>query len=244
MGADYLEPDLSCTADGVLVCRHEPEIGDTTDVADRFPGREPAVWEFTLEELKTLRCRERLPQLRPDNTRYDGQFEIPTFAELLELATRVGRGVYPETKHPDRHAERGLALEPLVKDALRDFTGPVFLQSFSADSLRTMRDFGHPLVRLVGREPVDFAEVATYADAIGPPKQRVDAAFVDGAHAAGLDVHPFTFRRENEFLDPQWRRSEDPAEVGDWRAEYEHYAGLGIDALFTDNADLAVQALL
>jgi glycerophosphoryl diester phosphodiesterase len=244
LGADYLEPDLACTRDGVLVCRHEPEIAETTDVLERFPGREPAVWEFTLDELKSLRAKERLPHLRPDSARFDGQFEVPTFAELCELAARVGKGVYPETKHPERHAERGLALEPLVKEALAGFAGPVFLQSFSADSLRAMADFGHPRVRLVGREPVDFADVASYADAIGPPKQRVDAAFVADARAAGLAVHPFTFRRENEFMDARFQTSDDGGAVGDWRAEYEHFAGLGIDALFTDNPDLAVAALL
>jgi glycerophosphoryl diester phosphodiesterase len=243
MGADYLEPDLVCTADGVLVCRHEPEIADTTDVLERFPDREPIVWEFTLDELKRLRARERLPELRPDNTAYDGQFEVPTFAELLSLAARVGKGVYPETKHPDRHAAVGLELEPLLAEALTGFTGPVFLQSFSADSLRAMAGFGHPLVQLVGRDPVDFAEVAAYADAIGPPKQRVDAEYVAAAHAAGLAVHPFTFRRENQFLPADLRSSDDPAAVGDWRAEYERFAALGVDGVFTDNPDLAVAAL-
>jgi glycerophosphoryl diester phosphodiesterase len=239
MGADFLEPDLSCTSDGVLVCRHEPEIADTTDVLDRFPGREPVVWEFTLAELKTLRARERLPALR--GTSYDGQFEIPTFAELLESAARLGRGVYPETKHPERHAERGLALEPLVADALREFSGPVFLQSFSADSLRAMRGFGHPLVQLVGPRwgPVDFGTIAGYADAIGPNKELVDAAFVDAAHAAGLQVHPYTFRRENQFLPEDLRSSDDPAGVGDLRAEIARYRAFGIDGLFTDNPDLA-----
>ena len=242
MGADYLEPDLACTRDGVLVCRHEPDISQTSDVLERFPGREPMVWEFTLAELKTLRARERLPDVRPLNTDYDGRFEIPTFAELLELAASVGKGVYPETKHPERFAALGLALEPMVDEALRDFDGPVYLQSFSPDSLRAMRAFGHPQVQLVTSAwgSFDFEQIATYADAIGPPKQIVDADFVAGAHAAGLEVHPFTFRRENRFMAPEFRR---PGEVGDWRAEFERYAALGVDALFTDNPDLAVAAL-
>jgi glycerophosphoryl diester phosphodiesterase len=230
-GADYLEPDLVCTADGVLVCRHDVALADTTDAGDRF------AWDLTLDELKALRARERLPEIR--STEWDGQFEIPTFAEVLELAARVGKGVYPETKHPAAHRERGLALEPLVLEALAGFDGPVFLQSFDADSLRAMP--GHPRVFLTVGRP-DFAAVAGFADAVGPAKQIVDAAFVGEAHAAGLEVHPFTFRRENLFLPPELRSSDDPAAVGDWRAEYERYLEIGVDGVFSDNPDLAVEA--
>src|SRR4051812_198108 len=119
-GADFIEPDLVPTRDGVLVARHEPEIGGTTDVAahPEFGARrtskvidsmELTGWfteDFTLAELKTLRARERIPDLRPANTAYDGRFEIATFEEVLVLRARLsdelGRpiGVYPETKHP------------------------------------------------------------------------------------------------------------------------------------------------
>jgi glycerophosphoryl diester phosphodiesterase len=231
LGADYLEPDLVCTADGVLVCRHDVDLADTTDGGG-------FAWDLTLDELKALRARERLPELR--STQWDGRYEVPTFAEVLELAARVGKGVYPETKLPAEHRERGLALEPLVLEALAGFDGPVYLQSFDADSLRAMP--GYPRVQLVGSGPVDFVEVAGYADAVGPNKALVDAAFVDGAHAAGLEVHPYTFRRENRFLPEELRSSEDPAGVGDWLAEYERHFALGIDGVFTDNPDLAVAA--
>ena len=120
MGADYIEPDLVSTKDGVLVARHENEIGGTTDVADHpefaerrttkvIDGRSATGWfteDFTLRELRTLRAKERLPGVRPDNTRYDGQLPVPTFDEVLRLeqkeSRRTGRtiGVYPETKHP------------------------------------------------------------------------------------------------------------------------------------------------
>ncbi len=97
--ADFIEPDVVITKDGVLIARHENEIGGTTDVASRpeFADRrteksidgEPVTgWfaeDFTLAEVKTLRARERLPELRPDNTRFDGIFEIPTFEEILNL---------------------------------------------------------------------------------------------------------------------------------------------------------------
>src|SRR5882757_7298556 len=98
-GADYVEPDLVMTKDGVLVARHENEIGGTTDVADHpeFASRRAKKtiggvvhdgWfteDFTLAELKTLRARERIPEIRPANSRFDGQFEVPTFEEILAL---------------------------------------------------------------------------------------------------------------------------------------------------------------
>ena len=255
MGADYLEPDLVRTRDGVLVCRHEPEITHTTDVAARFPDRDPVVEGFTLEELKTLRARERIPELRPDNARFDGEFEIPAFQEVIDLAARLtgelGRpiGVYPETKHPEHFRSLGLALEPELVRVLRanglDGPGsPVFVQSFEAQSLRELRgELRVPLVQLVATGEPDLPGIAGYAHAVGPAKGRVDAAFVRDAHAAGLDVHPWTFRRENAFLPEELRSSEDPAGIGDARAEYERFFSLGIDGVFSDNPDLAVEAL-
>src|SRR5262245_21979962 len=134
-GADYAEPDLVMTKDGVLVCRHENEISGTTDVADhaRFARRrtrkvidgvELEGWfteDFTLAELKTLRARERIPDIRPANTRFDGQFEIPTFDEVLSLLTWWNSfsqpvGVYPETKHPSYFDGIDLSMDrPLLK---------------------------------------------------------------------------------------------------------------------------------
>src|SRR5262249_13877374 len=120
LGADFIEPDLVPTKDGRFVARHENEISGTTDVARRpevaarktkksIDGVEVEGWfteDFTLVELKALRARERLPQLRPGNAAYDGRFEVPTLEEIIELAqgesTRRGRtiGIYPELKHP------------------------------------------------------------------------------------------------------------------------------------------------
>ena len=135
-GADYIEPDLVSTRDGVLVARHENEIGGTTDVGAHaeFAGRRTTkvigavpvtgwfVEDFTLEELQTLRVRERIPQLRPANAAWDGKFHVPTLDEIIDLvetesdrrARRVG--IYPETKHPGHFDGLGLALEePLVE---------------------------------------------------------------------------------------------------------------------------------
>jgi glycerophosphoryl diester phosphodiesterase len=175
LGADFLEPDLVATADGVLVARHEPELGGTTDIARRpefadrhttrvVDGRPRTGWfvdDLTLAELRTLRAVERLPQLRGANTRFDGLFPVPTFTEILDLrarlTSRLGRpiGVYPETKNPGYFAARGVPLEPALVDALRtaglDHPGaPVFAQSFDADSLRSLRSaLRVPLVHLV-----------------------------------------------------------------------------------------------
>ena len=127
MGADFIEPDLVSTKDHVLVARHENEISGTTDVASRpefaarrttktVDGRAITGWfteDFTLVELKTLRAAERLPSVRQENTIYNGRYEIPTFAEVLDLRERLSRelrrtiGVYPETKHSTYFAPSG-----------------------------------------------------------------------------------------------------------------------------------------
>ncbi|MCY7395185.1 MAG: glycerophosphodiester phosphodiesterase [Nocardioides sp.] len=184
MGAEYIEPDLVSTRDGVLVARHENEIGGTTDVARQpgfasrratkvVDGVETTGWfteDFTLAELKTLRAVERLPLARPGNTVHDGRFEVPTFEEILTLAReasrRTGReiGVYPETKYPSYFAGLGLGLENPLLAALRrhrmDHRGaPVFLQSFETSNLRALAQLTPlPLVQLIDHEgaPADL----------------------------------------------------------------------------------------
>ncbi|HYQ34120.1 MAG TPA: glycerophosphodiester phosphodiesterase [Lapillicoccus sp.] len=212
-GADYIEPDLVSTKDGVLVARHENEIGGTTDVADHpefadrrttktIDGRAVTGWfteDFTYKELRTLRAKERLPQVRPDNTAYDGQERIPTFDEVIKLARREGVGIYPETKHPTYFDSIGLSLEEPLVAALEkrhwdDADDPVIIQSFETANLReldTMVDV--PLAQLVDASgtPYDFtaagdprtytdlltpaglAWIATYADGVGVNKERV-----------------------------------------------------------------------
>jgi len=211
-GADFVEPDLVATKDGVLVCRHENEISGTTDVAGRpeFAGRratkqidgQPVTgWfteDFTLAELKTLRARERLPELR--GTAFDGRFEVPTFDELLQLLAaekarpdRKGRpvGVYPETKHPSYFQGLGLPLEERLVAALREHgldraDAPVFVQSFEVENLRRLRSLTRvPLVQLIeaaGR-PWDFTlgrSARTYADLLTPDGLRDVARYARG----------------------------------------------------------------
>ncbi|MBK6703017.1 MAG: glycerophosphodiester phosphodiesterase [Caulobacteraceae bacterium] len=156
-GADFIEPDLVMTKDHVLVCRHENEISGTTDVADHpefaerrkaktVDGAEALGWwveDFTLAELKTLRARERIPQLRPANTEYNDQFEIPTFAEALALAQQHGKGIYPELKHPTFLREQGLDPVPAFISAVREGGGQstadiMYVQCFEVGAIRTL----------------------------------------------------------------------------------------------------------
>jgi glycerophosphoryl diester phosphodiesterase len=187
LGADVMEPDLVMTKDGVLVCRHEPEIGGTTDVADHpeFAARRKTVvldgvsvtgwWteDFTLAELKTLRAKERIPALRRENALDDGLYEVPTFGELLQLRERLsaelGRelAVYPETKHPTYHRSIGLPLEETLLSVLRraglnEPDSPVFVQSFEVSNLRQLRSMGLEVavVQLLGASGAPFDTVA------------------------------------------------------------------------------------
>nr|WP_315476462.1 glycerophosphodiester phosphodiesterase [uncultured Undibacterium sp.] len=195
VGADLIEPDLVSTKDGYLVARHENEISGTTNVAEKseFATRKQTKkidnvsvtgWfteDFTLAELKTLRAKERIPANRPENAKFDGQFEIPTLQEVIDLAKakskETGRtiGIYPETKHPSYFKSINLPLEKRLVDILhangyRGKTAPVFIQSFEVSNLkeiRTMTDL--PIVQLVynSGQPEDFrlaADKRTYAD--------------------------------------------------------------------------------
>ncbi len=209
-GADYIEPDLVSTRDGVLIARHENEIGGTTDVAEKFPERKrDAVidgesitgWfteDFTLAELRTLRAKERIATRGHS---FDGQYGIPTFDEVLDLAVRLGRergrpvGVYPETKHPSYFRRIGLPIEEKMLLSLRrvgwvNRTAPVFIQSFEIGNLIRLRPATSlrlvQLVNVSGSPPdsaaVTFASMQTraglarvrrYADGIGAGKELV-----------------------------------------------------------------------
>ena len=307
-GADYVEPDLVITRDGALVVRHENEIGGTTDVASHpeFAGRRTTKlidgesvtgWfteDFTLAELKTLRARERLPELRRANCAYDGAFEIPSFEEVLELVAaadvqraanaRAGGlppppriGIYPETKHPSYFAELGLQFDARLLEALHRFgygkrADPIQIQSFEVANLKALRpQTDLSLVQLVASsgQPFDFtlagdkrgyldlmseaglADIARYADAIGPHKWMV-VQFADGraadtglarrARAAGLGVHVWTLRAENEFLPAHLRAPGDVSARGDMAREIHALLDAGITGFFSDHPDLAVQA--
>jgi glycerophosphoryl diester phosphodiesterase len=261
-GADYIEPDLVMTRDGVLIARHENEIGGTTDVAQHpefaarhrtqvIDGETMTGWfteDFTLAEIKTLRARERLPELRPQNCAFDGRCMIPSFDDILQLAAEVNRqraasariGVYPETKHPAHFAALGLAQEQAVLDALQRHGyladgSPVFIQSFDARNLRQLRGMTRlPLVQLLEHDLGDLGEIARYADAIGIAKSLATPNGVRRAHAAKLKVHVWTFRAENEFLPDDLRICAAAAAHGDLDAEIRRFLDRGIDGFFVD----------
>jgi glycerophosphoryl diester phosphodiesterase len=242
-GADFIEPDLVSTKDGVLIARHEVDITGTTDVASHpeFANRQKTKtidgitttgWfadDFTLAEIKTLRAIQRLAN-RPQQ--FNGLYKVPTLVEVIDLAERwskhTGRtiGVYPETKHPTYHRSVGLDLEEPLVDVLDRFglnrrSSPVFIQSFEVGNLRKLNRMTRVrLVQLIdandvrldgtidsdGYGPWDFkasgdprtyadlvtpaglAEIATYADGVGPWKRYiVGARGVDANHDGAAD---------------------------------------------------------
>jgi len=230
-GADFIEPDLVATKDGVLIARHEPILGGTTDVASRpeFADRKRSgvidgvrydneffASDFTLAEIKTLRA------IMPQSYRTDvfnGVFQIPTLEDVINLVKEVeaetGKkiGIYPETKHPTYHDQLGLSLEEPLLETLNqtEFTDPsrIFIQSFEVGNLKELNTKTNiPLIQLLDADDVDYttgailyndvlarpydftvsgdtrtyadlqtpaglAEIATYADGIGPWKRMI-----------------------------------------------------------------------
>jgi len=299
MGADYIEPDLVLSQDGVFFVRHENEISGTTDVADRpefsdrrttktVDGVELTGWfteDFTAAELRTLRARERLPELRPENTAYDGLQPIPTLAEVVELAQAEGVGVIPEMKHPTYFASIDLPMpqrlvDELASYGLDDEDDPVVVQSFDVTPLQEVDAVSdvRTSLNLSGPTsvPPDYAaqgrrttygdltssaqlrRLSRFVDVIGPEKGYVIPRAADGslgeptdlvarAHRAGLEVAVYTLRRENAFL-PADLRGGDPASpvyaraTGDSAEEHRAFYEAGVDAVFSDNPDVAVAA--
>jgi glycerophosphoryl diester phosphodiesterase len=268
-GADYIEPDLVMTRDGVLIARHENEISGTTDVAQHpgfaarrrtqvIDGESFTGWfteDFTLSEIKTLRARERLAELRPQNRQFDGHFAIPTFDEIMQLVMSANRqpgrnrpvGVYPETKHPAHFASIGLPQELSLLDTLQRYQyakagPPVFIQSFDPQNLQQLRRMTQlPLVQLLEHELGEPGRVAEYADAIGIAKALATPEAIRAAHAANLRVHVWTFRAENEFLPQDLRIGNDPKAHGNLEDEIGRYLEAGIDGFFVDFPAIGVR---
>jgi len=271
MGADFVEPDLVSTKDGVLIARHENEIGATTDVASKFPDRKAtktvdgqsiAGWfteDFTLAEIKTLRAKERLAFRSHE---FDGRFDVPTFDEVIDLAQQMGKelgrpiGVYPETKHPTYFRGIGLPIEEKLLASLtahgwnrRD--APVFIQSFESGNLRELRKrTGVRLMQLVTTAAsVDAAglkDIAGYADAIGPEKRLIVPVGPDGSLLPPTDL--VTRAHALGLLVHVWTLRIDkeflPAGYhGRAEAEFEQFRALGVDGLFTDFPDVAARVL-
>jgi len=304
MGADYVEPDLVSTKDGALVARHENEISTTTDVADHpefadrhkaktIDGQSVKGWfteDFTLAELKTLRAKERMPEVRQRNTIYNGHYTIPTFQEIIDLVKAKSAeqhraiGIYPEAKHPSYFASIGLSIEKpmleiLNRNGYTDKSAPIFIQCFEIGTLKRLHNLTKlSLIQLIDEEgkpydlemqkdprtfadmvkPAGLAEIATYAQGIGPNKNLIvprdgngksmkPTSLIADAHKAGLLVHPWTFRNENFFLPLEMRNGNqaDPSSkalYGDAFAEYNLFYNLGVDGVFSENPDTALEA--
>ncbi len=320
-GADYIEPDLVATKDGVLVARHEVDITDTTDVAQHpefaarrttktIDGITTTGWfadDFTLAEIKTLRAVQRLA-FRPQQ--YNGVYRVPTFAEVIALAQSARRskgrevGVYPETKHPTYHQSVGLALERRLLDVLSRYgwnrrSAPVFIQSFEVANLKQLnRLTSVRLVQLIdandvrldgsidstGYGPYDFvaagdprtyadlvtpaglAEIAVYADGLGPWKRYIIGArgtdangdlVADDVNGDGVSndadrvaTGPTSLVRDAHeaglFVHAYTWRNEARYLLSDYGddpvQEYLQYYCLGADGVFSDNPDTAVTA--
>ena len=248
LGADVIEMDLVATKDGVLITRHDADLGITTDIASRpefaarkrtvrIAGKAQAGWfshDFTLAEINTLRA------IAPDSARpqqFNGLYRVPTLQMVLDLAAKASRpvAVYIETKDPAYFRGLGLPLEETLTAELRArgwdrADAPVFLQSFEADSLKRMRAAGvtTPMVQLMGGSAVTTSEqlaaIKGYANGIGPSRRLLGGAstLIQDAHRAGLFVHPYTYNQAND----------------DFAAAYRS----GVDGVFTDFTAQALAA--
>jgi len=205
-GADFIEPDLVLTKDGQFVVRHENEISQTTDVALRpefasrhsmrqIQGQGVSGWfteDFTLEELKTLRCRERLPKLRPESARFNGQETIPTYQEVIDLAkaesARLKRviGTYPEMKHASYFASLGMPMEGRLADILKKNgldgpNAPVFIQCFDVLPLKTIMTLCKaPRIQLAEPNGGPTDVTLRYKDMVSPSGLKTIATYANG----------------------------------------------------------------
>ena len=244
LGADYIEPDLQMSKDGVLVAMHDDTLTRTTDAQTLFPGRPSyAVSEFTLAELKTMTVKP----VGTAGTTYPGftptspePFRIPTFQQVIDLARSLsissGRevGIYPEAKQADPVMEDKI-LATLIANG---YTGAdkVFIQSFSIDTIKSINDkqtllgadFDLIVLSSSSTALVNYglATLKSFADGLGVSitGAGMTESFVDLAHGAGLLVHGYTFSKTGVAAD----------------VEYQKFFGWGLDGVFSNYTDLAV----
>ncbi|AOA57884.1 glycerophosphodiester phosphodiesterase [Acinetobacter larvae] len=215
-GADFIEPDLVATQDGYLIARHENEIGSTTNIASLpqfasrkttkvIDGTELNGWfteDLSLNELKQLKARERIADIRPDNTRYNDLYEIPTLEQIIDLAEqhykKTGKviGLYIETKHPTYFQNKNLALEDRLLKTLAQHhytreIAPIYLQSFEVNNLKYMSDqlkqhrsVKHAkIIQLYDEKkmsPADLAGATQYASMATAAGLKNVASYADG----------------------------------------------------------------
>ena len=254
MGADYIEPDLVLTKDGYLVAQHDRYLSGSTNVSDKpeFADRQRSdpthtgldwfVEDFTLAEIKKLKAR----QPREGRSKaFDDQYEIPTFQEILDLVASRNTetrqiGVYPETKQPAAFARVGLSHDEPLLGLLAQYgyvgaEAPVFIQSFELENLKRLNEISNYKLIFLTQSLPDFGLIAQTVDGVGPYKKLLldeagaDTGFVTAAHAAGLAVHPWTFR--DDQLDPKFENID---------IEIKAYYALGVDGVFSDFPDTAL----
>lgn len=260
MGADYIEPDLVLTKDREIIVLHDLHLEPTTDVEEQHPDRkhEDGHWyaaDFTLAEIKALRVHERLAGRFPVGA---AAFEVPTLQEMIELVqglnTTTGRnvGIYPELKQPQWHRDHQLPLEEKALEMLTryGYSGPeakCFVQCFEPDTLKRLRIEFHsalPLIQLISTQAQQTSllteagldGVAEYANGIGPDKKLIEAnpALVAWAHQRKLQVHPYTFRKDDT-----------PAAYASYEEELTKFVmEYRVDGFFTDHTDAARNVLL
>jgi glycerophosphoryl diester phosphodiesterase len=270
-GADYVEPDLVVSRDGVLFARHENELSLTTDIASRpqfaarrrtqsIDGRSVSGWfseDFTLDEIRLLRATERFARERPGNAGFDGRFGIATLDEVIALVLRAnasGRrvGLYPELKHAAHFASLGLAPEKRLADALQTAGAParlpVFVQSFELPALDRFAELSAvPRVMLLAKAPAvaGLKDLAARVHGIGVAKALVYPRAADGTTGAPTslvgDAHALGLAVH------AWTfRSEDaflPVDLrGRPQREIEMFLEVGVDGVFADSPPAAVAA--
>lgn len=242
-GADFVEPDLQMTKDGVLVCMHDTALERTTDAEQVYPDRAVMIggkktWpvaEFTLAEIVKLDAGSW------KSAEFAGA-RVPTFLQMIDLV-RGKAGIIPETKAPETYDRRGLDMAKALMEVLKtnkldapgaDPKTPVIIQSFSAASLKSLRG-DHacrlPLVFLTAKSnttPEGLQAVKKFADGVAPNKADVLARpqLVKDAHDLGMSVTVWTFRTGGS------------GKFADARQEMAHFLNdLKVDAVFTDNPD-------
>lgn len=262
LGAGAVEPDLVPTLDGILVVRHEPEISGTTDVADRpefadryrtvvIEGETYSGWftiDFTWDELATLRARERLPELRPESAAHDGQEGLLRFMDVLDLLP-LDAVLVVELKHPSIFGSIGFDMTGML---IAELAGRVpaerlVVECFELPVLVELHRRGLAATYVfLSETPVELGALPESIDGVSYDKELLLAPegdrLVRDAHDAGLAVYAWTLRPENAFLEAGYRSSLDPAERGDWLAEYSAIIATGVDGVFADHPDLAVLA--
>ena len=254
-GADGIEVDVVPSRDGRLVVRHDRSLAPTTDLVARR-GRDRRVDETDWADLAGLRARERWPALRPGSARFDGREPLLALPDVVRIAEAADLLLVVEIKDATAFSAVGLDPAPLVARDLAGARCRVVLESFEKRPLDALQHLGLPRFYLLdehGRAadeapdgPGYAAELAdpaalTRFEGVSLPLSRATRAHVAAVHAVGLQVWTFTLRAENAFLPAAHRGDGDPAALGDWRSAWSAVLDAGVDGVFADAPDLALE---